>query len=333
MSQYKLVDGLFLSGFGRLRTINNWQQEMQRLFPHTEFNADMRQHTYFRIGGRADALFEPRNAEELSGVLNWADDLSIPWLVIGNGTNLLVSDLGIRGIVIKIGSQMSAIRQDGDNLRIEAGALLVNCARYALKASLTGMEFSYGIPGTIGGAVFMNAGAYGGEMKDIVIGADILLDGEMRSLSAAELGLSYRKSVIEEMDAVIVDVTLGLNPGNPVEIEETMNRLNSWRKERQPLEMPSAGSTFKRPENIAGSLLIDQAGLKGLRIGGAEVSPKHAGFIVNCGGATAADVLALMAEVQKEVAKKSGVVLQPEVRFLGEDMPGTEIFSDFKVGK
>ena len=297
----------------------NWKDEITKITPNVEIEVDMRNHTYFKIGGKAEALVTPTTFEELVNVYKWANKNGLNITIIGNGTNLLVSDKGILGVVIKVSENLSAIKKDSYIIIAQAGALLSSVAKVALKMNLSGFEFASGIPGSIGGAVYMNAGAYDGEMKDVVSKATVLTkSGDIEVWDKARLKLDYRNSAVAKEGAIILDVEISLSKGIYKEILDKMNLLNKWRRERQPLDKPSAGSTFKRPPDIAGSYLIDKIGLKGYSIGGAQVSKKHAGFIINTGGATAQDVLDLMAFVQKRVYEEEGVLLTPEVRFIGQ---------------
>lgn len=243
----------------------------------------------------------------------------LPYFILGNGSNLLVSDKGYRGAVIQLWKNVSDIRVEGCLIQAKAGASLAKIAAQALEAGLTGMEFAAGIPGTLGGAVVMNAGAYGGEMKDILKEA-LVMDGEGRifTLTKEELKLGYRTSIVKEKGYIVLAAVLELQPGDREEIRKLMEDLKQRRGEKQPLDMPSAGSTFKRPEGYFAGKLIMDAGLRGFSVGGAQVSEKHCGFVVNTGGASASDVLALIREVQKRVREKFGVELETEVKFLGE---------------
>ena len=243
----------------------------------------------------------------------------LPYFVLGNGSNLLVSDKGYRGVVIQLWKNFSDITVKDCCIQAKAGALLSKVAAEALEAGLTGMEFASGIPGTIGGAAFMNAGAYGGEMKDIIKSVKVLdTQGEVRILPKEELKMGYRTSIVKEKGYTVLSVELELAKGNQEEIRNTMEDLKERRTSKQPLEMPSAGSTFKRPEGYFAGKLIMDSGLRGFSVGGAQVSEKHCGFVVNKGGATAMDVLNLIREVQRRVKEQFGVELETEVRFLGE---------------
>lgn len=282
-------------------------------------NEPMKNHTTFRVGGPADIFLTP-SAEELPAVLSVCREEQVPVTVIGNGSNLLVGDQGIRGVVICIGSGMRGIRVDGEKIFLEAGVTLAAAAQQAAKAGLTGLEFASGIPGTFGGAVVMNAGAYGGEMKDVIVSVRVISeDGEILTLSKEELDLSYRHSVIPERGYLVIDGELLLTrEKDPDQITERMEELKKKRIEKQPLEYPSAGSTFKRPEGYFAGKLIMDAGLRGFSVGGAAVSEKHCGFVINKGNATAADICALMDEVTRIVKEKYAVTLEPEVKKVGE---------------
>ena len=282
-------------------------------------NELMKNHTTFRVGGPADIFLTP-SAEELPAVLSVCREEQMPVTVIGNGSNLLVGDQGIRGVVICIGFGMRGIRVDGEKIFLEAGVTLAAAAQQAAKAGLTGLEFASGIPGTFGGAVVMNAGAYGGEMKDVIVSVRVISeDGEILTLSKEELDLSYRHSVIPERGYLVIDGELLLTrEKDPDQITERMEELKKKRIEKQPLEYPSAGSTFKRPEGYFAGKLIMDAGLRGFSVGGAAVSEKHCGFVINKGNATAADICALMDEVTRIVKEKYAVTLEPEVKKVGE---------------
>ena len=282
-------------------------------------NAPMSEHTTFQIGGPADCLLKPANLEETQKILQLVQEYELPLTFVGNGSNMLVSDKGIRGVVVNFADTISSIAVDGTKMTVGAGALLKDVAEAAAQHSLAGMEFACGIPGSIGGAVFMNAGAYGGETKNVVKSVKaVTRAGEIKTYSLEELELGYRHSIFQNNGEAIVEVELELTPGSEAEIRAGIADFTQRRESKQPLEMPSAGSTFKRPEGYFAGTLIDQTGLKGLSVGGAQVSTKHAGFVVNKGGATAADVLNLIREVQKRVKEAHGVELQPEVRLIGE---------------
>lgn len=282
-------------------------------------NEPMSRHTTFKIGGAADVFIMPTSMAEISCVLKLINKYNLPLTVVGNGSNMLVLDKGIRGVVLNFADNMSGIRAEENHIIASAGALLKDVADFAAEKSLAGLEFACGIPGSIGGAVFMNAGAYGGEMKnvvDIVRTIDSL--GNLKTYTRDELKLGYRHSIFQENGEIICEVELVLAAGNKEEIKNKITDYTARRESKQPLEMPSAGSTFKRPEGYFAGTLIEQTGLKGLTVGGAQVSTKHAGFVVNIGSATAADVINLIHEVQRRVKAKHGVDLQPEVRLIGE---------------
>lgn len=279
----------------------------------------MSRHTTFRIGGPADFYLCPHSTKEVQEIVEICKEENLPYFVLGNGSNLLVSDKGYRGVVIQLWKNFSDITVKDCCIQAKAGALLSKVAAEALEAGLTGMEFASGIPGTIGGAAFMNAGAYGGEMKDIIKSVKVLdTQGEVRVLPKEELKMGYRTSIVKEKGYTVLSVELELSEGNREEIRNTMEDLKERRTSKQPLEMPSAGSTFKRPEGYFAGKLIMDSGLRGFSVGGAQVSEKHCGFVVNKGGATAMDVLTLIREVQRKVKEQFGVDLETEVRFLGE---------------
>lgn len=277
-------------------------------------------HTSFRIGGPADIFAEPSTSEQLALVVSAARESGEPFCVIGNGSNLLAPDEGFRGVVICLGERFSGIKAEGEVITASSGALLSKIGSAALKEGLGGFEFACGIPGSLGGGVYMNAGAYGGELKDIVTSVTFL-DGELKqkTLPGAACGFGYRNSVFKDhKDWLILGAEISLVRKNRQEIDGLMSELAAKRREKQPLEYPSAGSTFKRPEGYFAAKLIEDCGLKGFRVGGAMVSEKHAGFVINTGGATCADVLKLMDEVASVVLKKTGVQLRPEVELLKE---------------
>ncbi|MCH5332423.1 MAG: UDP-N-acetylmuramate dehydrogenase [Agathobacter sp.] len=278
----------------------------------------MERHTTFRIGGPAEYYARPRR-EELAHLIKLAGQAGISVTVVGHGSNLLVGDGGIRGLVIEIGEEMSEVRIEGQTLVASAGAMLTGIAQKAAQAALSGLEFAAGIPGNLGGAVVMNAGAYGGEMRDVVEQVTVLdQDVNAHCLSSGELDFGYRHSCIPEHNYIVVEARLKLEPGDSGEIRARMAQLARQRTEKQPLEYPSAGSTFKRPQgHFAGQLIMD-AGLRGYTVGGAQVSEKHCGFVINRGGATAADVRQLMCDVADRVEACFGVRLEPEVKLIGE---------------
>lgn len=278
----------------------------------------MKQHTTFRVGGPADLLVQPA-AEEVAKVIQLCKTYEEPWIVIGNGSNLLVSDAGVRGVVIEIGKYQSEIAIREDMVVAQAGALLSAVANQAAAEELTGFEFAAGIPGTVGGAVVMNAGAYGGEIKDVLSYAAVLTpNGDVMKMTPEQLELSYRHSNVLEQGYLVLAVMLKLAKGEKSAIEARMNALKEQRVSKQPLEYPSAGSTFKRPEGYFAGKLIQDAGLRGYQVGGAQVSEKHCGFVINRGDATASDIATLIGVVQDKVADTFGVQLETEVKYIGE---------------
>jgi UDP-N-acetylmuramate dehydrogenase len=279
----------------------------------------MSKHSTFKIGGNADFFVMPSSIEEVQSIFKISGECDVPVTVLGNGSNILVSDNGIAGIVCSFASPFSYIKPQNDKVAVGAGTILGAVSKWAGENSLTGMEFAVGIPGSVGGAVFMNAGAYDGEMKNVVTGVTaVSLDGKIFHYDANQLGFAYRHSIFQDNNQIICEIELYLKKGNQEEISSKMKDFTQRRIQKQPLEFPSAGSTFKRPEGYFAGTLIEQTGLKGFRIGGAEVSPKHAGFVVNTDHATAADVLELIHEVQRRVNEKHHVMLQPEVRMIGK---------------
>ena len=279
----------------------------------------MKKHTTFRIGGPADIFAVPDTIEKAAKIIGICREQKVPFYVIGNGSNLLVSDQGYRGVVVQVYKNLSAIEIKGDIITAQAGAMLSVIAKKAMAASLTGFEFASGIPGTVGGAAVMNAGAYGGEMKQVLTEVTVLTrEGELRRIPSEELKLGYRYSVIPEKGWIVLEAKLKLHRGDYGMIKARMDELKEKRVEKQPLELPSAGSTFKRPEGYFAGKLIMDAGLRGFSVGGAQVSEKHCGFVVNTGEATAKDVRDLIREVSRQVKTKFGVELEPEVKMLGE---------------
>ena len=279
----------------------------------------MSQHTTFKIGGPADYFLMPDKGEDVGRVIKICKEKEIPYFILGNGSNLLVGDGGYRGAVIQIYRNMSSVTVEGNEITAQAGALLSAVAAAAKNASLTGFEFAGGIPGTIGGAVVMNAGAYGGEMKDVLTEVTVMnAEGDIFTLPTEELELGYRTSIIKTAGYIVLEAKIRLKEGNPEVIRETMKNLTIRRTTKQPLEYPSARSTFKRPEGYFAGKLIMDSGLAGYQVGGAQVSEKHCGFVINAGDATARDVRTLMDNVRDIVYKKYGVTLEPEVKFLGE---------------
>lgn len=283
-------------------------------------NVDMGKYTSFRTGGRAAEMAVPENAEELLQLMREIHDQDRNYIVLGNGSNTLVLDTGFHGIVVKLGKAFSQIRRQGERLICGSGVFLSAAAREAQASGLTGLEFASGIPGSVGGAVFMNAGAYGGEMKDVVEEAVVVRrnGSGTATLTGEELEFAYRHSVLEKTGDIVISVTLKLQPGDPQQIAAQMAELTRRRNEKQPVQYPSCGSFFKRPEGYFAGKLIQDAGLKGLTVGGAQVSTLHSGFIINRGGASAADIVDLMRLVQNTVFDKFGVRLEPEVRIIGD---------------
>jgi len=278
----------------------------------------MKEHTSMRVGGKAAVLVLPSCAEEIGEVVKALKEDDVPHAVMGNGTNLIVSDNGYSGVIIKLADNFSAISVAEDEIIAQAGASLAAVSNAAWKAGLTGLEFASGIPGTIGGAVAMNAGAYDGEMKDVVIQTTCLDENsEIVHLNGEQHEFGYRKSAVQKNRLLVLETAMKLHKGDPEKIKEKMQCLNARRRERQPLNLPSAGSIFKRPPDHFAGKLIEEAGLRGYRIGGAQVSDKHCGFIVNTGDATAADIIALIQLVKEKVFQNSGVMLEEEVKVLG----------------
>lgn len=298
------------------------EEKLRRILSgeHIKTEEPLRDHTTFRIGGPADLYLEIESEEQLRQVLPVLTESGAPFFVIGNGSNILASDLGYRGVILRLAGALTEIGAEGCIIRAGAGAQLIKVAAAAREAGLTGLEFASGIPGTLGGAVRMNAGAYDGEMKQVLTRITVMdYDGNVRSIPAEEAALGYRTSVFKDAPLIILGAELKLTAGNPESIKARVEELAAKRKEKQPLEYPSAGSTFKRPEgNFAGKLIME-AGLRGFSVGDAQVSEKHCGFVVNKGEATAAQVKELMAAVCQKVYENSGVMLEPEVLFLGEE--------------
>lgn len=291
---------------------------MSDIFEYIEHikNEPLSRHTTFKIGGKAKYFFKPANADDISSIIRYCKKNNEKYIVIGNGSNILFPDEGYEGIVIQIFDRMKKVMVEGCRLYAQAGATLAYIAAIAKDNELTGMEFAAGIPGTAGGAAVMNAGAYGGELKDIVEYVDILeTTGEVRRYSCKEMQFGYRTSVIDS-EKIVLGVGLILKEGNRQDIEQEMDRLRHARFTKQPLDLPSAGSTFKRPEGYYAAKLIEDAGLKGLKHGGAMVSDKHAGFVVNWNNATCRDVLELIDIIRDTVLDKFGVLLIPEVRII-----------------
>lgn len=284
-------------------------------------NADMGEYTSFKAGGKADLLLIPSSEDELKNILQRLAKRKLPFVVMGKGTNLLIRDGGYHGAIIRLEEAFSTIHTDGTKLTAGAGALLSKVARTAMEHNLTGVEFASGIPGSLGGGVFMNAGAYDWEMKDIVQEVRVLSrNGDtIRTVSNADMAYGYRHSSLMDSQEIVLSAVLNLSEGNREAISAKMKEFNDRRNTKQPMELPSAGSFFKRPQGYFAGKLIQDAGLKGLTVGGAQVSPKHSGFIVNVGGATATDIISLMHVVQATVLDQFGVMIEPEVRIIGEE--------------
>lgn len=283
-----------------------------------ERGVSMKNYTSFKVGGPAELFLSPEDAGQTAKLVRFCEKEDIPVFVLGKGSNVLVSDKGIKGTVIFTGKQCGITLTDENTVRAQSGASLAQLCSFALENSLSGLEFAYGIPGTVGGAVFMNAGAYGGEMKDVLINSEYVSpDGTSGELDNEAMQLSYRHSAYEDSGLVITAASVRLTPGDPEQIKNTMHDIISRRRDKQPLEYPSAGSTFKRPEGHFAGTLIEQCGLKGVSVGGAQVSEKHAGFIINRGGATASDILSLIKHVQARVKAQTGVTLETEIRLIG----------------
>ncbi|MCR4609506.1 MAG: UDP-N-acetylmuramate dehydrogenase [Eubacterium sp.] len=282
------------------------------------FDEPLNKHTTFRTGGPAKRYVEPETPAEVAELIKSLKKTGEPFIVIGNGSNLLVSDKGYDGTVICISDKLGEIKVQGSTIYAGAGAMLSAVARTARDNGLAGFEFASGIPGSVGGAVFMNAGAYGGEIVQVAQYVDVLEDGELKRIDAAEMQFGYRHSVAMEREMIILGLCIKLESGNPEEITAKMSELNKKRVDKQPLEYPSAGSTFKRPEGYFAGKLIQDSGLAGYRVGGAMVSPKHCGFVINYENATSTDIYTLMQDVIKTVQDKYNVTLEPEVRLVGD---------------
>ena len=300
-------------------------QEIKKMFcellgrDHVLTDEPMKQHTTVKIGGPADFFLVPETGEEVGEIIKICRKTDTPYFILGNGSNLLVGDGGYRGTVIQVYRNMSAVTVEGTTITAQAGALLSAVAAAAKNASLTGFEFAGGIPGTVGGAAVMNAGAYGGEMKDVLVEVTVMdAEGKIFAIPAEKLELGYRTSVIKKAGYIVLEAKIRLKEGDQEAIRERMKELTIQRTTKQPLEYPSAGSTFKRPEGYFAGKLVMDSGLRGYQVGGARVSEKHCGFVINAGGATAKDVRTLMENVRDIVYEKYGVTLEPEVKFLGE---------------
>ena len=293
---------------------------LEKAFPgQYQINAPLARYTTFRVGGPADILVSPETQEDVCTLLAAIHEEQVPCTILGNGSNVLVLDKGIRGVVLKLGSALKDFSIEGTTIHVEAGVLLSRLANAAAEAGLTGLEFASGIPGSLGGAILMNAGAYGGEIGNLVRTVTVVDPrGQVRTLSREQMDFRYRHSVVMDSEDTILAATLELTPGDPAAIQDRIRDLTQKRIAKQPLNFPSAGSTFKRPPGYFAAALIDQAGLRGYRVGDAQVSEKHTGFVVNRGHATATQILQLMDDVKERVHAVSGVWLEPEVRILGE---------------
>ena len=286
---------------------------------HLRMDEPMARHTTFRVGGPADYMYFPDSEADLLNAIDCARRAEMDCIIIGNGSNLVVRDGGIRGMVIVLGDAFADIRAEDTRIIAQAGVSLAKAASFAQERGLSGLEFAGGIPGTLGGGCAMNAGAYGGQISDVLISARVLLDGEIRALSRDEMQMGYRTTLPLARSGIVLSAIFELRRDDPAAILARMKDLNARRREKQPLNLPSAGSMFKRPEGHFAGALIQECGLKGARVGGAQVSEKHAGFVVNAGGATAADILNLVALVQRAVLEKTGIALEMEPRVVGEE--------------
>lgn len=295
-----------------------FQREISRLLPHIKFyfNEPMAKHTSFRIGGAVEVMAMPENADQLAEILKVSKLLDTKPAILGAGTNVLAPDEGMNGLVVCLKDALDAISQvDETHIRVSAGVSMTKAAVFAANLGLSGLEFAHGIPGSVGGGVYMNAGAYGGEIKDVCVSVDVMtFDGVLHTYTSEEMGFSYRHSRLEDEPGIVVSAVFSLTEKPSEEIRAYMQELAAKRKASQPLDKPSAGSAFKRPVGGYAAALIDGAGLKGYQVGGAAISEKHAGFAVNLGGATAEDVKNLLAQVSDIVFERSGIRLEPEVR-------------------
>lgn len=282
------------------------------------YNELMKNHTSFKIGGAADIVFFAENADDINKCVSLCKQNSIPYYIVGNGTNILVKDKGFKGVIIKTTNLNQIVKKDVNTFYIGAGVSLIDLSKYFLKENLTGFEFACGIPASFGGAVYMNAGAYGPEMKDIIISTEVLKNGELVTLSNEEMKFSYRKSIVKGTDMVIIGGVVSLSKGDYTSIKEKMQYLTMQREKKQPLDMPSAGSIFRRPSGYFAGKLIQDSNMTGYTVGGAMVSKKHSGFIVNTGNSTAKDVLQLIKKIKEVVKEKFNVELEEEIITVGE---------------
>lgn len=298
-----------------------WKHQLLEHFPTMTLFVDepLHRYTYTKTGGKADILAFPKNKEELAQLMIWAKQRTIPIVTLGNASNVIIKDTGITGIVIML-EKINTIHFDQTRVHVASGMPLIELAKQVAQKSLSGLEFACGIPGSVGGAIYMNAGAYGGEMKDVVEAVDVIdEDGQFKTYTCDEMAFSYRYSIIQKSTDIIIGATLNLAKGSPNDIEKKMQELTHLRQLKQPLEYPSCGSVFKRPEGYFAGKLIQEANLQGKRIGGVEVSKKHAGFMVNINHGTATDYKQLIAYVQNEVKKQFNVDLETEVKFIGDE--------------
>lgn len=302
-----------------MKNLDTLYERLRREDPELELRRDepMSRHTTFRVGGPAALMALPKTEKEAAAVLQAAAELELRPFFLGNGSNLLVADEGYDGLIVKYVRGAGEVREADGRLTAGAGLRLSQLAAAALEKGLTGLEFAHGIPGSVGGAVYMNAGAYGGEISQVLVSAEVLaLDGTKRTVPVEQCGFGYRKSVFSGGSELIIEASFALTAGDRMEIKARMDDLAARRREKQPLEYPSAGSFFKRPAGHFAGALIESCGLKGLTVGGAQVSEQHAGFVINTGGATCRDILMLMEQVRERVYRETGVMLEPEVRYL-----------------
>jgi len=298
----------------------NFKNKLESICENVLYDEPMKKHITFKVGGNADAFASVKNEKEIIDVINLCKEENVDYYIIGNGSNLLVYDDGYRGLIIEIGKAFADIKKiDDETFYADSGVLLSKIAMYALENELAGFECLSGIPGTLGGGVVMNAGAYGGELKDVVESVKVLDDnGDVFVIKNEDMKFGYRTSVVKEKGFIVLGATLRLKKGNPEEIKSLMSDFNGRRRDKQPLEYPSAGSTFKRPEGYFAGKLIEDSGLRGYKVGGAQVSEKHCGFVINKGNATCSDVLKLIEDVKSKVLEDSGVTLEREVKIIGE---------------
>ena len=297
-----------------------FKNKLEGICENVLYDEPMKKHITFRVGGNADAFVSVSNEKEIIDIINLCKEANVDYYIIGNGSNLLVYDDGYRGLIIEIGKSFADIKRiDDETFYADSGVLLSRIAVYALENELAGFECLSGIPGTLGGGVVMNAGAYGGELKDVVESVKVLDDnGDVFVIKNEDMKFGYRNSVVKEKGYVVLGATIRLRKGNAEEIKSLMSDFNGRRRDKQPLEYPSAGSTFKRPQGYFAGKLIEDSGLRGYAVGGAQVSEKHCGFVINKGDATCSDVLNLIEDVKNKVFEDSGVTLEREVKIIGE---------------